>query len=90
MAADLTEILPEVCGRFADLLGEPCPADDRLFSSGRLDSVKLMAIIGWAESRYGVEVVPEELSMANFDTPRRLAGYLAGRLADGSGQPKPR
>ncbi|MCI0690343.1 MAG: acyl carrier protein [Sporichthyaceae bacterium] len=90
MADGVSAILVELCDRFAGLIGEPVTADERLFSSGRLDSVRLMTILGWAEIQYGVEVDPADLSLANFDTPRRFAEYLARHLAEGPGQPTPR
>ena len=76
----MTELLDAVRAQLASLLADSCEPDEHLFSTGRLSSFTLMQLIGWLEERYRVEVAPEEVSLANFDTARRVTAYLAGRL----------
>ncbi|MFB7496517.1 acyl carrier protein [Streptomyces sp. NPDC056161] len=75
------DLLAEVTDWYGGRLARPCGADERLFSSGRLDSLTLMEMVAWAETAHGVVIAPEDLSLANFDTARQLAAYLSGRGA---------
>lgn len=79
--------LGEVLELLATWLNGPCDPDERLFSTRRLDSVTLMTLVVSLHDRYGIDVEPDELSLANFDTARRVADYLDGRL-DSAGRPE--
>lgn len=76
----MSDYLSEIQQHLADALEELCDPDERLFSTSRLDSLSLTEVVAWLHGRYGVEVRPEDLSLANFDTARRLASYLEGLL----------
>lgn len=51
-----------------------------LFSSGLLDSVSMVNLIGFIEEKTNATVHPEDVTLENFDTPARIASYAA-RLA---------
>lgn len=53
-------------------------AEDNLLTSGAVDSVSMMRLIGFMEDRLGVEVPPAALVPANFRTVRTMARYLDG------------
>ncbi len=76
----MTELLDEVRAQLAGWLADSCEPDEHLFSTGRLSSATLMQLIGWLEQRYRIEVGPADVSLANFDTARRVSAYLTGRL----------
>ncbi len=55
--------------------------DDRLFSSGLVDSLNVVEIIQFVESYFGIQVDPTDLSMDNFDSMASLAGYVENKLS---------
>jgi len=48
-----------------------------LFSSGLLDSVAMMRIIGFIEEQAGFDVRPADVTLENFDTVARIVAYVA-------------
>jgi acyl carrier protein len=83
METTVEEVLAEVSDRLGLLLGGHCQPDEHLFSARRLDSLALIELVEWAGSHYGVDIAPGDLSLANFDTARRCAQYLASRVSSG-------
>lgn len=61
------------------LVDEHLGEDDPLFSSGLLDSVAMMSLITFLESRMGADVRPSDVTLENFDTLARITDY-ASRL----------
>ncbi len=61
-----------------DYLKETLNLDDgidpetELFSSGILDSVAMMNVIGFVEETARIEVHPADVTLDNFDTPSRI------------------
>ena len=55
--------------------------DDRLFSSGLVDSLNIVEIIQFVESYFAIQVDPTDLSMDNFDSMASLAGYVKNKLS---------
>lgn len=55
--------------------------DDRLFSSGLMDSLNIVEIIEFVEQYCGIQVNPTELSMDNFDSMASMAGYVQHKLS---------
>lgn len=58
---------------------EPIEADSTLFSSGLLDSVAMMNLIGFVEEKARIEVRPSDVTLDNFDTARRIEAYVDGQ-----------
>lgn len=50
-------------------------AETELFSTGILDSVAMMNIIGFVEEKSGIEVRPADVTLENFDTCQRITDY---------------
>ncbi|MBU3030649.1 acyl carrier protein [Paracoccus marinaquae] len=50
-------------------------AGTELFSTGILDSVAMMNIIGFVEEKAGIEVRPADVTLENFDTLQRIVDY---------------
>jgi acyl carrier protein len=50
-----------------------------LFSSGLLDSFALVALLAFAEERFGVAVAPEDLSQETVDSIEAFSRYIASR-----------
>jgi acyl carrier protein len=64
----------------------PVPLDelspnDKLFSSGLIDSLNIVEIIEFVEHYCGIQVKPTEFSMENFDSMASVAGYVEHKLA---------
>ncbi len=65
-------------GQALGTMTEPEPGQ-RLFSSGALDSVAMFNLIAFVEETGGLHVKPEDVTLANFDTPERILRFLAHR-----------
>ncbi|MBO9456751.1 acyl carrier protein [Paracoccus sp. R12_1] len=50
-------------------------AETELFSTGVLDSVAMMNIIGFVEEKAEIEVRPADVTLENFDTCKRIVDY---------------
>lgn len=50
-------------------------AQTELFSTGILDSVAMMNIIGFVEEKARIEVRPADVTLENFDTVERIVDY---------------
>ena len=53
--------------------------DDSLFESGVIDSLAVVEITEFIESRFGCKVTDDDLVPENFDTLRAMARYVSGR-----------
>jgi acyl carrier protein len=53
-------------------LGDGLDPDSELFSNGALDSVAMLNLIAFVEEVCGIDVRPEDVTLANFDTPARI------------------
>ncbi len=56
---------------------EDADVETLLFSSGLLDSVAMMGIIGFIEDNAGFDVRPGDVTLENFDTVARIVAYVA-------------
>ena len=54
-------------------------ADKALFSDGTIDSVGLIALIGFLEQTCGIEVDQAEVTLENFDSIQRVLDYAANK-----------
>jgi D-alanine--poly(phosphoribitol) ligase subunit 2 len=50
--------------------------DEPLFSSGLLDSFALVALLAFAEERFGLVVATEEITPKNIDTVSGIAAFI--------------
>ncbi|MDT1061319.1 acyl carrier protein [Paracoccus sp. CPCC 101403] len=57
---------------------EPIGAETELFSSGLLDSVSMVGLIGFIEEQTGSAIQPADVTLENFDTVDRILAYVTG------------
>ncbi|WP_199258426.1 acyl carrier protein [Paracoccus binzhouensis] len=57
-------------------LDQPIDGDTELFSTGMLDSVSMVGLIGFVESKAGVHVQPGDVTLDNFDTIDAILAYV--------------
>ena len=55
--------------------------DESLLRKGVFDSLGVMEVIGFLEQTYGIQVEPQEITEANFDTLDAIAAFVVGKLA---------
>lgn len=55
--------------------------DDSLLESGTLDSVGVMRLVAFLESRYGIRVEDDDLMPENFDTLGAITAFIERRRA---------
>jgi acyl carrier protein len=53
-------------------------ADTPLFDNGLVDSIRILKLIAWTESRIGRTIPDREIRMDNFRCVRRIAAVFAG------------
>jgi acyl carrier protein len=68
----LSEFLP---GETASNVQDDTP----LRTSGILDSMATLRLVGYIEERYGIEVEAHEASVDNFETIGAIASFVAGK-----------
>ena len=52
-----------------------------MLESGQLDSLMVMDFVTFIQSRFAVEIPPEDITPANMRTIARLSAYVEKRLA---------
>ncbi|MFO1137470.1 MAG: phosphopantetheine-binding protein [Paracoccus sp. (in: a-proteobacteria)] len=60
-------------------IDEPIAGDTELFSTGMLDSVSMVGLISFIESKGGVDVQPADVTLDNFDTIDAILDYIQHR-----------
>lgn len=58
---------------------EPIAPGTPLFSTGLLDSVAMLSVIGFVEERARIEVSAGDVTLENFDTAERIVSYVDAR-----------
>lgn len=56
--------------------GKDLGPDDSLLSSGLLDSLSVMNLIGFIEHEMGYHVSPADVTIENFQSVRTISDYL--------------
>ena len=51
-------------------------SDEDLLSSGLIDSLGVMSLIGFLEETYGVKIPPEDMTIENFISAEAIENYL--------------
>ncbi|MBM2620370.1 acyl carrier protein [Actinoplanes sp. LDG1-06] len=54
---------------------------ERLISSGLLDSLAAVALIAFLQKRFAIEVLDEDLDLANFDSVAQVVAFVARKRA---------
>ncbi len=55
--------------------------DDNLLTSGLIDSLAIMRLVNFIEAEFDVEVMPEDVTIENFQTVNVIANYVQQRAA---------
>ena len=59
----------------------PLAAEDDLLGSGLIDSMGMMSLIAFVESRFELKVPPQDMTIENFMTVEAISNYLNRRKA---------
>ena len=57
--------------------GFPYSDDASFLEEGIIDSIGFMELVTYVQQTFGIEVGPEELVPANFDSVNKLAAFVA-------------
>jgi acyl carrier protein len=76
-----SELLKYISDNFATTNPVAVDTDTSLFQSQVLDSLNLVELITFVETRFGVTVAPSEVSIDNLDTVNRIVGFIQRKLA---------
>jgi acyl carrier protein len=58
---------------------EAIEGETALFSTGLLDSVAMLNLIGFLEDQFKIEVRASDVTLENFDTPEQIEAYVNSR-----------
>ncbi len=75
-----SELLQYITGNFAATNNIAVDAETSLFQDQVLDSLNLVELITFVETRFGIKVAPSEVSIDNLDTVSRIAGLIERKL----------
>ena len=59
-----------------DTDGVAITADDRLLTTGLLDSLSVMQLVTFLEEEFNTAIPPEHITVENFQTVRNIVNYL--------------
>jgi len=59
--------------------GRRLDANDPLLTSGIIDSLGVLSIVGFLEREFGIELLDDDLTPDNFQSLGRLAQLVAGK-----------
>jgi acyl carrier protein len=60
--------------------------DTPLFSSGILDSFAIVSLMTWLENDAGIQVLPSDVNLANFDSLSRILRYVQSVRAEATAE----
>jgi acyl carrier protein len=55
--------------------------DDSFLEKGLVDSMGILTLVDFAQQRFGISIADEELIPENWDSVRRMAGFVQGKLS---------
>jgi acyl carrier protein len=73
-SAQILDFLKESLG-----VDEPIDAESALFSTGLLDSVAMINLIGFVEEKARIEVRAGDVTLDNLDSAQRIEAYVGSR-----------
>ena len=73
-------IAAAVIGYLKDKTQNKIEPDTDLFAAGVLDSMEVMETIHFLETKFGIEVDPEEIAEENFRTAAAMAALVEPKL----------
>lgn len=63
-----------------EVAAEVVELETDLLLTGAVDSIGVMRITQWMEDEHGIDVDPLEVTLANFQTVRRMSDFLQSKL----------
>lgn len=72
---------------FPSARNRPIDDDDQLLANGILDSLGVLDVVAFLEQEFAITIADDDLLPENFETLRRLTGFVAARQAVGSREP---
>jgi acyl carrier protein len=62
-----------------DTIGDSMP----LITSGIIDSIGMLGLVDFIESRYAIEFMPREIDVHTLDTVERIEALIRGKMSAG-------
>ncbi len=81
------ELIKKITDLFhTDILEDPpeerLEPDENLFEKGYISSLEILELVEAIEAEFKISIPHYEVSPENFETIRRIANYLQGKLSD--------
>lgn len=77
-AADAKTIIRDfLMQRFPGLNARPFDDTSSILTSGAVDSLGVLDLMGFIEERFGIEITDQDFDPANFETVEQLARFVA-------------
>ena len=77
---DLNEIKSFIKEVIEESTGSSVEYDTMLFDEEILDSMSILYLIGELESKFDVELPPDEVVQTNYETVDKIAEYVASKM----------
>ena len=77
---DLNEIKSFIKDVIEESTGSSGEYDTMLFDEEILDSMSILYLIGELESKFDVELPPDEVVQTNYETVDKIAEYVASKM----------
>ena len=77
---DLNEIKSFIKDVIEESTGSSVEYDTMLFDEEILDSMSILYLIGDLESKFDVELPPDEVVQTNYETVDKIAEYVASKM----------
>ena len=77
---DLNEIKSFIKDVIEESTGSSVEYDTMLFDEEILDSMSILYLIGALESKFDVELPPDEVVQTNYETVDKIAEYVASKM----------
>lgn len=77
---DLNEIKSFIKDVIEESTGSSVEDDTMLFDEEILDSMSILYLIGELESKFDVELPPDEVVQTNYETVDKIAEYVASKM----------
>lgn len=77
---DLNEIKSFIKDVIEESTGSSVEYDTMLFDEEILDSMSILYLIGELESKFDVELPPDEVVQTNYETIDKIAEYVASKM----------
>ena len=77
---DLNEIKSFIKDVIEESTGSSVEYDTMLFDEEILDSMSILYLIGELESKFDVELPPDEVVQTNYETVDKIAEYFASKM----------